>query len=1756
MPSLFSNWGNKLLARSRRGSSTSAATMPAPFSSSSSENSNISSYNSLPATSQRSPVISLPLSSQTLLPLSNPLTPIEAITTETPPSTSKIIRSPSRVPSVSSLSISSASPPNRPAPPPPRPTISNSFLIATSSNTSTSSSSSATPPLPPHHYPNSSISPKDKRSIIKIISLQTRKKKKQGPHPHSKLSPETCTSALPLNSQLHSSHSSCHPHSQFNSLPSAQTALSSTSNNNSSRSFKDSLKNSLKSRDIFNVKRYRRQGTTALINIEFEQKPLCNPPGMQQVEYMTDSQQAYHSQMHDGSTEQSTPAPVSISTSSQRSSKRMRPPLAEITTSTLSFSSLNPQSTNIPSNVNELSKSNNYTPSINNIDNDNIKSNNSSNHNQHNQHPETENMHLLQDQNPISAGSLLPLSISAVQHQPLCSNDGYPQEQDISATSQKIHAKKSSSRSHLPREAKAIRTRIRKLWQDPRRPENFKARNGPKNQYLLLEESLIGILQIVPLIIESAKAMPPSLGHLHSAGFPEIENNATTAPYSVTINTAESSAESTTALPSSPPLLGTSTNIPELPLNTSSSKKDGSSPTTPTYAHTHSRARTTSSNSASTASATRYQIATSILQPTEPNLTDIAQPAVRSLTSVSLLGEPALSAIAASAPSSSNATLSDKSSIIPQLAESNKMLVANLLTLSNTFKRAIKALYEQQNEKVLRFDDNMILDLLMRWEQEEDKEVPDSMEDSCVTSLVTLGATNALERYQITVGRVWEETEVILSSIRKIRDLVELGRINDHADFDADDSEEDVVERDEEAKRTLYASLLSHANSLVTVLGEFLECVSGIQRLVGSAKTQANSSNVDKEDMISNRSVSDSNYTQDTTMDFMPEEPRPIKHLDPALMRKLKRRTPFKSIAEKVRRSFSDFAKRSTTSLLTIFPPLGDGTNEGFNWDSYSDNEYDSEEWAPTDMDSFGDEDAFMRSLSPSENPSVASDKPIRRRGSRDSSSALPEQYWPGSIKLGLSDDSSSPVNPSSPSTSTVTSVPLFGGQAMAMSRSMSSERSTEMAAPRFYAGLPETPPISKISGASSYFPMVPESQTSSPKRGSVQLFRKSSQTSTFKGASISGPIPVATRSYSVYSSSSESQTPTRSNYKARPPKPPTALPPMPPSPVNTPSLFKEDGTLQGSTDFNQSPNRASVYLATKNTSPQQATPPTLGSHFVRRTSIRMANINRYSVKMPSDAISDQEVPGIGYQSSNAYWRRRSYNDALEKSWQALQLESQATQSEASAQSTPLTEEFDPIARLSVRMSTFEFPVPYGYGDTQYNRLSSVSTSSRTPSERHANRRHSSPLIPSAERILDEALSRATSASSRQSLHSSSQASPNNRNSVVMMPTLDEDSVHKRAVPRSLRSTDQLNFVEVDSLNIPLRPRVHHHHQKENSFDNNGNNATKPKQVDPGHKTPNENLTTPPPIPQSRYNDMKKAWEILNLDSKRLNQYSDMRANAQINSWAYNHPNAHQSASCPRAILIRENGIDVLVLEKIDERLQVVAGILENLIERLADQNEQDLLDRLIARFHIQPHQKEIIYFNQWHKVIQCKVLCVLNRWIQIQFEDFELNQNLLKTLKSFLEVDVRKCGFVIEADCIEKNISIRSRSPKKNCSVLMEQGRFCLQRSRARKISMSRSQSRLQSPTLPGLTTLSQEFIPTDSSLEYGSPPELLSGSPVLTLTALELARYLTLADMKAFRSITVFELMSGWWKKRHPPENKDLEDGAETPDDGPIEA
>lgn len=253
----------------------------------------------------------------------------------------------------------------------------------------------------------------------------------------------------------------------------------------------------------------------------------------------------------------------------------------------------------------------------------------------------------------------------------------------------------------------------------------------------------------------------------------------------------------------------------------------------------------------------------------------------------------------------------------------------------------------------------------------------------------------------------------------------------------------------------------------MTVLGEFLECVSGIQRLVSTIKTQRKSQEGNSGSPVGNGFDQQSS----SVVDFIADDPIPVKHLDPALIRKLKRKNRFKTMTEKVRRSFSDFAKRSTSSLLAVFPPLGDGTNEGFHWDSYSEGEDYAEEWVAAEHGSShaADEESLVRTLSPPDSPGIRSERVYsrhRRLSSKDSS-GLPEQYWPGSTRLGFSDDGMSPTNsvhPTSPFSTSSSSILIagsspggdfVGGTSMAMSRSMSSERTVNTIATRLHMDSP-----------------------------------------------------------------------------------------------------------------------------------------------------------------------------------------------------------------------------------------------------------------------------------------------------------------------------------------------------------------------------------------------------------------------------------------------------------------------------------------------------------------------------------------------------------------------------------------------------------------------------------------------------------------------------------------------------------------------------
>lgn len=49
------------------------------------------------------------------------------------------------------------------------------------------------------------------------------------------------------------------------------------------------------------------------------------------------------------------------------------------------------------------------------------------------------------------------------------------------------------------------------------------------------------------------------------------------------------------------------------------------------------------------------------------------------------------------------------------------------------------------------------------------------------------------------------------------------------------------------------------------------------------------------------------------------------------------------------------------------------------------------------------------------------------------------------------------------------------------------------------------------------------------------------------------------------------------------------------------------------------------------------------------------------------------------------------------------------------------------------------------------------------------------------------------------------------------------------------------------------------------------------------------------------------------------------------------------------------------------------------------------------------------------------RVLNVISRWIKLQFQDFRTNPILITRLEAFLNGDVNRAGFTIEADMIKE---------------------------------------------------------------------------------------------------------------------------------------
>ncbi|KAI8089712.1 ras guanine nucleotide exchange factor domain-containing protein [Halteromyces radiatus] len=202
-------------------------------------------------------------------------------------------------------------------------------------------------------------------------------------------------------------------------------------------------------------------------------------------------------------------------------------------------------------------------------------------------------------------------------------------------------------------------------------------------------------------------------------------------------------------------------------------------------------------------------------------------------------------------------------------------------------------------------------------------------------------------------------------------------------------------------------------------------------------------------------------------------------------------------------------------------------------------------------------------------------------------------------------------------------------------------------------------------------------------------------------------------------------------------------------------------------------------------------------------------------------------------------------------------------------------------------------------------------------------------------------------------------------------------------------------------------------------------------------------------------------------------------------------------------------------------RLQVEAGTAEKLFIKLADETTQDFnyvdayilnhidfttseefLENLMARFHIEPQPGETEYFRKWQRCIQIKVLNVISRWIKLQYNDFKVNPILLTRLQAFINGDITRGGFMMEANNIKELLHTQVIQHSKNHHSFI----YSI-------ISAARSSS------------------PSTSSSS--------SSSFILFLDAKQVSQYLTLMDFYLLKCITIDDYLHGKWRNRNKNNN-----------------
>ncbi|KAI8076161.1 ras guanine nucleotide exchange factor domain-containing protein [Thamnidium elegans] len=258
--------------------------------------------------------------------------------------------------------------------------------------------------------------------------------------------------------------------------------------------------------------------------------------------------------------------------------------------------------------------------------------------------------------------------------------------------------------------------------------------------------------------------------------------------------------------------------------------------------------------------------------------------------------------------------------------------------------------------------------------------------------------------------------------------------------------------------------------------------------------------------------------------------------------------------------------------------------------------------------------------------------------------------------------------------------------------------------------------------------------------------------------------------------------------------------------------------------------------------------------------------------------------------------------------------------------------------------------------------------------------------------------------------------------------------------------------------------------------------------------------------------------------------------------------NLKESGKEGSVLHVSENGTDVLVMEMIQShKLQVLSGTLERLFMKLADETCQDLdyvdtyilshlfftdsfelLENLMARFHLEALPGEANYFKKWQRCIQVKVLNVISRWIKLQFQDFKMNPVLITRLEAFLNGDVNRAGFTIEADMIKEALE------RQNAQYTKSRHSFIVQTSQS-LVSFGSNTVIVRRPSV------APSFL---SFVSYPTPPDSPLHSPdlFLSLNSKDVAKYLTLADFYILKCITAQDFLAVYYPNCIKKKTKDF--------------